>query len=84
MTTPTFPNYAIEDSEERYLAHAISLKKELISTLHLVAEAKKARNDEEQLLGVTESISYEELVLAGYQRALDNRRRQLKLARGRK
>lgn len=79
--TISFPNYEEHaDTEERSLAHACECKDDAIGALALAAEARKARGAD--TTGIEESLDYERLTRAGYQRALDNRRRELRQVGG--
>ncbi len=76
-----FPDYKnIPDAEARALAHAVACKHDAVSALALAAEARKARGAD--TTGIEESLEFERLTMAGYQRALDNRKRELSQAGG--
>lgn len=68
----------VADDEERCLALAIMHKNETIAFLVNVARYRKERGEDDE--AVLEGVHYEELVRAGYQRALDKRRAELRAA----
>lgn len=72
------PNYSLPDAEERALELAVRMKLETIAALNMAAEARRARGGD--TTDIDEGIAYEELVIAGYNRALNNRRRALAAA----
>jgi hypothetical protein len=65
------------DAEESALALAVEHKTKAIEALALAAQARKARGAD--TTGIEESLQHEDLTRAGYQRALDNRRRELRI-----
>jgi hypothetical protein len=68
----------VADAELQHLQRVVELKKQLITELQAVADARRARGVTD--CGPLESADYEAIVLAGYQRALDNRKRELAAA----
>lgn len=68
---------SISDDEQRALSIVVESKKQTINALVAAAEARKARD--EDTTGIEQSIDYEQTVLAGYVRALDNRIKQLRI-----
>jgi hypothetical protein len=68
------------DTEEVALAAVVTAKESVIDALNALGTMYKARGRETK--GVEESIDYEQTVLAGYRRALQNFRTAQKFARG--
>ncbi len=75
MPTLNQPDYRIIDTEERSLAYLVELKRAVVRTLALVAEARAA--GDRDTCGITDSAELEQLQLSGYERALAFRRTQL-------
>ncbi len=76
MTTTT----KTDDAELSYLISAVNLKRQMIENLQAVATARKARGADD--FEILMSIDGELAILAGYQRAVDNRKRELGLGKG--
>lgn len=65
----------IEDPEERELVLAVYFKTESIRALARAAGVRKMNG--RATFGIVESLDLEDTMRAGYQRALDHRRREL-------
>lgn len=76
MTDETTTRNEKPDRELRALTALVDAKQLAISALLEARDARKARNAD--VTGLEESIDYEQLVLAGYVRALDNRKREVR------
>jgi len=83
MAEVTHPEWAhIEDPEERQLARAVFHKQAAIEALAAASEVRRLNG--RSTIGILESLDLEDMMRAGYQRALDNRRRELSLVVGKK
>lgn len=82
LAIPTIPDYRIEDREERELALAVECKKKAIAALASAADARKVRGAD--TYGIEQALDLEQSTMAGYQLALDHRRRELRPGKGRK
>jgi len=65
----------IEDPEERELTLAVHFKTESIRALARAAHVRKLNGRSN--FGIIESLDLEDTMRAGYQRALENRKREL-------
>lgn len=72
-------NETTMDPEVSALMMAVEHKARAISALAKAAEARKARGAE--TLGIEESLNLEDITRSGYQRALENRQRELSIPR---
>lgn len=75
MSFPQSEHVFIEDDEERALVLATQLKTDIIDALVAAAKARKARGGD--ATEIADALDHEDLTRAGYQRALDKRRREL-------
>lgn len=73
------PSADVTDPELRALLVLVDAKQLVINALVEARAARKARGTD--VTGIEESIDHEQVVLSGYIRALDNRRREVRHGR---